>query len=217
MKEKQSKNCLIIFTRNPELGKGKRRLAADVGDYTALEIYKFLLEHTRSITRDIKVTKQVWYSERIHKKDDWDSAIYEKHVQKGDDLGARMYHAVSKALETHDNAIIIGSDMYDLTQKDLEFAFAMVAEHGRSKVEKFDAVIGPATDGGYYLLGFHKNIVDGIFENKEWGTDSVLELTLKDLKKTNYYKLEECNDVDYIEDIINEPAFEPFLKNYHAK
>jgi len=209
MSDSKSKNCLIIFTRNPELGKGKRRLAAAVGDHTALEIYKFLLEHTRSITRDLKVTKQVWYSERIHENDDWDNEIYEKYVQRGDDLGKRMHYAVVKALEIHDNAIVIGSDMYDLLQEDLEHAFEQLGSN--------ESVIGPAVDGGYYLLGFHKNNVDGIFENKEWGTDSVLELTLKDLEKTNYYKLEARNDVDYIDDIINEPAFEPFLKNYHAK
>lgn len=209
MKNYKQKNCLLIFTRNPELGKGKRRLAADVGDEAALKIYKFLLDHTREITRGLKVVKQVWYSERVHEDDAWDNAIYQKFAQQGDDLGARMYNALDLALKQYDNAIIIGSDLYDLSREDLELAFA--------KAEQHDAVIGPATDGGYYLLGFHKNMVDGIFEGKRWGTDEVLEKTLQDLEKTNYYKLEARNDVDYVSDIINEPSFQPFLKNYHAK
>lgn len=204
-----SKDCLIIFTRNPELGKGKRRLAADVGDEAALEIYKFLLEHTRSITKDLPVTKQVWYSEQVHQEDDWDNAVYEKYAQQGENLGARMHHAISEALKTHDTAIVIGSDLYDLSQKDLEFAFA--------KARKHNAVIGPAEDGGYYLLGFQKNIVGGIFEGKNWGSDSVLEATLADLQRVDFYQLEERNDVDYVEDIVDSPDFQPFLKDYHAK
>ncbi|ARN78690.1 glycosyltransferase [Nonlabens spongiae] len=203
-----SLDCLIIFTRNPELGKGKRRLAADVGDEAALEIYKFLLDHTRSITKNLNVTKQVWYSERVHLDDDWDNAVYEKYAQQGDDLGARMHHAISEALKTHDTAIIIGSDLYDLSQEDLEYAFAKARQH--------KAVIGPAEDGGYYLLGFRKNIVEGIFEDKKWGSDSVLEATLADLKQVDYYKFKERNDVDYVDDIAYTPAFQPFLKNYHA-
>ena len=209
MKDKKQKNCLIIFTRNPELGKGKRRLAADVGNEAALEIYKFLLDHTREITKDLDVVKQVWYSERVHEDDAWDNGIYQKFAQQGDDLGSRMNNALNLALQQYDNAIVIGSDLYDLSQQDLEFAFA--------KAEQHDAIIGPATDGGYYLLGFHKNIVDGIFEGKEWGTDTVLQETLKDLEQTNFYKLEARNDVDDVSDIVEEPAFEPYLKNYHAK
>ena len=203
------KDCLIIFTRNPELGKGKRRLAADVGDEAALEIYKFLLDHTRSITKDLNITKQVWYSEQVHKDDDWDNAVYEKYAQQGEDLGARMHYAISEALKTHDTAVVIGSDLYNLSQQDLELAFAKARQH--------QTIIGPAEDGGYYLLGFRKNIVHGIFEDKNWGSDSVLEATLADLQGVDFYKLEERNDVDYVDDIINEPAFQPFLKDYHVK
>lgn len=203
-----SKNCLIIFTRNPELGKGKRRLAATVGDETALRIYNFLLDHTRSITRDLEVTKQVWYTEKIHLEDAWDNRLFQKFKQEGADLGQRMQFACEQALQDHDRVIIIGSDMYDLSKADLELAFEQLESH--------DAVIGPAQDGGYYLLGFHKKIISGIFEGKEWGTDEVLEKTLTDLKCHRYYQLSVRNDVDYYEDIKDVPAFQPLLKNYHA-
>ena len=202
---KISSNCLIIFTRNPELGKGKRRLAATVGDQAALDIYKFLLDHTRSITRDLQATKQIWYSEKVHENDAWDNDVYEKYVQEGDDLGKRMKSAFQIAFNNYDHVIIIGSDMYDMSQEDLENAFQQLESH--------DAVIGPAQDGGYYLLGFTKKLVEGIFENKEWGTETVLAETLNDLKSVNYATLETRNDVDYYDDIKDIPEFQQFLKH----
>lgn len=202
---KNTSNCLIIFTRNPELGKGKRRLAATVGDQAALDIYTFLLHHTQHITHDLEVTKQVWYSEKVHLNDTWDNIMYDKYVQEGDDLGIRMEHAFHLAFQNHDRVIIIGSDMYDMSQADLENAFHQLESH--------DVVIGPAEDGGYYLLGFTKKLVKGIFKNKKWGTETVLEKTLNDLKNVNYARLETRNDVDYYEDIEDIPAFQQFLKH----
>jgi rSAM/selenodomain-associated transferase 1 len=198
-------NCLIIFTRNPELGVGKRRLAKTVGDEAAFEIYKFLLAHTREVTKDLKATKQVWYSEQVHKNDSWDHMLYDKYVQEGDDLGVRMKNAFHTAFQNHDHVIIIGSDMYDMSQADLENAFQQLESH--------DAVIGPAEDGGYYLLGFTKKLVSGVFENKEWGTETVLKKTLSNLKNVNCAVLEERNDVDYYEDIKDIPIFQQFLKH----
>ncbi len=202
-------NCLIIFTRNPELGKGKRRLAATVGDQAAFDIYKFLLAHTRKITRDLDAVKQVWYSEQLHLDDDWDNAVYEKYVQAGEDLGDRMNYAFAKAIKEHSKVIIIGSDLHDLNQRDLEQAFKLLDDH--------DAVIGPATDGGYYLLGFKNEVPVNLFSNKIWGTDTVLNETLKDLETLNYATLAPRNDVDYYEDIKDVPAFQPYLKNIHVK
>lgn len=203
------KNALIIFTRNPELGKGKRRLAATIGDEATLAIYKFLLGHTRVITQELAVTKQVWYSEEVHENDAWDNAVYDKYVQVGDDLGQRMQHAFETAFENHESVIIIGSDMHDMTQQDVADAFEQLENH--------DAVIGPAIDGGYYLLGFKKTIPNNVFENKEWGTGTVLEKTLADLKQLNVAQLVPRNDVDYYEDIKDIDTFKPFLKEYYAQ
>ncbi|MGJ8683555.1 MAG: TIGR04282 family arsenosugar biosynthesis glycosyltransferase [Nonlabens sp.] len=203
-----SSNALIIFTRNPELGKGKRRLAATVGDEAAFEIYKFLLHHTREITKTVNAQPQVWYSEKVHENDDWDNNRYKKFQQQGQDLGIRMQHAFETAFQSHDKVIIIGSDMHDLTTEDLNRAFELL--------DTKDAVIGPAIDGGYYLLGFKNKVPDNVFSNKVWGTETVLEETLKDLKTINYTMLEPRNDVDFYEDIKDVPAFQPFLKHIHA-
>ncbi|WP_285651644.1 TIGR04282 family arsenosugar biosynthesis glycosyltransferase [Allomuricauda sp. NBRC 101325] len=199
------KNLLLILTRNPELGKCKTRLAAKVGDEAALEIYKFLLQRTVDFTKALAVEKWVFYSEEIWKDDLWDNSIYGKRLQKGTDLGERMQHAFSEGFNAgFDNVIIIGSDMYHLTQSDLEEAFAQLDNH--------DFVVGPAEDGGYYLLGM-KTLKEALFQHKAWGTDTVLEDTLKDISNDTVSLLEVKNDIDYYEDIKDIKVFEPFLKH----
>lgn len=199
----REKNLLIIFTRNPELGKCKTRLAATIGDNAALDVYVFLLEHTVKITTPLDVTKRIYYSEKLRDNDLWDPALYEKHLQRGDDLGQRMLGAFREGFEAgYEHICIIGSDMYDMDSLELDQAFTELKYH--------DAVVGPATDGGYYLLGLNQ-IISSVFRNKAWGTDTVLEQTLTDLKSLKIALLQEKNDVDYYEDIKDIEAFQPFL------
>ncbi|SNY94512.1 TIGR04282 family arsenosugar biosynthesis glycosyltransferase [Flagellimonas pacifica] len=201
----KKKNLLLIFTRNPELGKCKTRLASKVGDNAALKIYKFLLKHTVSVTQNLNVAKYVYYSEAIWENDVWDNALYQKKLQNGNDLGMRMKNAFQEGFNSgFEKIIIIGSDMYDLSQKDLEDAF--------TKLEKHNYVMGPAEDGGYYLLGMN-SLKEELFLNKAWGTDTVLQNTLSDLKNENYCMLKTKNDVDNYEDIKDIPVFQQFLKH----
>lgn len=201
--KKTSDNLILIFTRNPELGKCKTRLAATVGDKTALEIYKFLLEHTASITKNLSFDKQVYYSEEIWEEDVWDNNIFNKKLQKGIDLGERMANAFKQGFKAgYKKICVIGSDMYDLSQEDIELAF--------NKLDTNDFVIGPAEDGGYYLLGM-KSMYPNLFTDKAWGTGNVLKHTLQDLDTKNYSALETRNDVDLYEDIEHIAAFKPFL------
>lgn len=204
-----SKNLLLIFTRNPELGKCKTRLAATIGDENALALYTFLLQHTAEITRKVTADKYVYYSEAIWEKDHWDNTIYHKRTQKGKDLGERMANAFKQGFKDgYEKIIIIGSDMYDITQEEIDNAFLVLHTH--------DFVIGPAEDGGYYLLGM-KKIHSQLFQNKEWGTPSVLKATLKDLVEEKSGLLALKNDIDTYEDIKNIEAFQPFLKqNTHG-
>lgn len=199
-----SKNLLLIFTRNPELGKCKTRLAATIGDEAALEIYKFLLAHTVKITSNLNIAKQVYYSVRVRENDIWDNLLYAKKKQIGSDLGERMASAFQQGFaDGFEKICIIGSDLFDLSQEDIERAF--------SKLDSHDVVIGPALDGGYYLLGM-KVMNSIIFKDKDWGTATVMKDTLEDLKKVKIHLLEERNDVDVYEDIKNDAAFKPFLK-----
>ncbi|MBG6130438.1 rSAM/selenodomain-associated transferase 1 [Aquimarina sp. EL_43] len=199
----KEKNLLLIFTRNPELGKCKTRLAATIGDQAALDIYKFLLQHTVEITKNLDVHKEVHYSVKIRDNDSWNPEIYTKKQQVGDDLGQRMEYAFAAGFANgYQNIIIIGSDLYDVTQKDIENAFLALASH--------EYVIGPAEDGGYYLFGM-KSLNSQVFKNKTWGTETVLKDTLKNIQNENLKLLEERNDIDYYEDIKDIAVFQKFL------
>jgi len=197
-------NLLIIFTRNPELGKCKTRLASVIGDAAALDIYTFLIEHTVGITKSLKVDKQVHYSQNVHHNDLWNDATYSKKKQEGSDLGERMYFAFKQGFdEGYKNIIIIGSDIYDLLQRDIETAFTML--------EYNNYVLGPAADGGYYLLGM-KRLNENIFRNKNWGTDTVLQDTILDLEAETIAMLDIRNDIDIYEDIKDIPIFKKIIE-----
>lgn len=199
------KDLLIIFTRNPELGKCKTRLAATVGDETALNIYKFLLDHTKNITQGLNIGKWLYYSDDIWENDIWDSSDYAKKVQSGNDLGERMSNAFIDGFNAgYEKIIIIGSDMYDLTENDLLEAFNLLDQH--------DYIIGPAIDGGYYLLGM-KIFNPALFNNKIWGSNTVFQATIQDLRNMDYGLLAPKNDIDYFEDIKDIEIFRTFLKN----
>ena len=199
-----SKNLLLVFTRNPALGKVKTRLAKTVGDTTALEIYTFLLERTRDIAMKVAADKAVYYSVKIRENDIWDAAIFQKYQQVGEDLGFRMLHAFKNGFEAgYEKVLIIGSDLYDLTPDTIANAFLAL--------DKNDLVIGPAEDGGYYLLGINL-LEEKVFKNKNWGTETVRKDTLEELKDKKVFLLEELNDVDVFEDIEHHPAFQTFLK-----
>tara|TARA_B110000240_G_scaffold65217_1_gene74345 strand:+ start:491 stop:1135 length:645 start_codon:yes stop_codon:yes gene_type:complete len=199
-----SKNLLLVFTRNPALGKVKTRLAKTIGDKTALEIYTFLLERTRDIAAKVTADKAVYYSVKIRENDIWDATIFQKHLQVGEDLGIRMLHAFKNGFETgYEKVLIIGSDLYDLTSETIENAFIAL--------ENNEVVIGPAEDGGYYLLGMN-SLEEKIFKNKDWGTATVKKDTLEDLKDKKVFLLAPLNDVDVFEDIEHHPAFQKFLK-----
>jgi len=189
------KQLLIIFARNPELGKVKTRLAETIGDEAALNIYVQLLEKTVSITENLSVHKVVYYDERIGTGDLWDSSKYFKALQNTRNLGEKMHSAVSNAFEEgYEKVCIIGSDCYDLTQEIIENAF----ESLNSK----QAVIGAAEDGGYYLLGMSQ-FVPELFEDKAWSTDSVFSSTKKDFERLglSFDELQMLKDIDIEADL----------------
>ena len=199
----KSKNLLLIFTRNPELGKVKTRLAKTIGDEAALDIYKFLLEHTKQVTQNLSCNKAVYYSVKVREHDIWNATTYQKHLQDGNDLGIRMHNAFQQAFSTgYEKVVIIGSDLPDLTSEHINEAF--------EKLNSNDVVMGPAEDGGYYLLGM-KKLHANIFQHKDWGTSTVRKDTLNDLQNESVFLLETLNDVDVFDDIKNNPIFNQFL------
>jgi rSAM/selenodomain-associated transferase 1 len=188
-----NKNLILIFTRNPELGKVKTRLAASIGNQNALEIYIQLLEHTKKVALETPYDKQVLYSEEINHADMWESSLFQKKLQVGSDLGARMHNAFQQGFaDGYDKIVIIGSDLIALESDDIIAAI--------ENLDNNDIVIGPAEDGGYYLLGM-KKIPSNLFEDKEWGTETVLKDTLLDIANLKYHLLQEKNDIDTYDDI----------------
>jgi len=194
---------LIIFTRNPEQGKVKTRLAQTIGDEPALAVYNILLKHTKEVVKDLPSDKTVYYSSFIDYNDLWDSEKFDKKVQTGNDLGAKMYNAFGDAFQDeYAKVVLIGSDLIDLSAKHIEDAFEALTKN--------DIVLGPAHDGGYYLIGL-KKIYRPIFENKEWGTSTVFQSTMNDLKTENVFLLDELNDVDTYDDLKAIPQLKDFL------
>jgi len=166
-------------------------LAAEIGEQKALEVYRQLLNYTRYITKKVDVQRQVWYSSYIQENDDWAKEGFEQRLQAGDNLGARMKEAFAKALLDDEckRVILIGSDCAELTADILRKAFQDLKYH--------DAVLGPATDGGYYLVGMSK-FLPQIFEGKTWSTPTVFKETIRDLEKedASFSILPELNDID---------------------
>jgi len=199
----ESRKALIIFTRNPELGKCKTRLAITIGDKAALDIYKHLLQHTATVTKNVNADCYVFYSEAIIDKDIWDNNFFNKKLQNGNDLGERMHNAFKELFRLgYHSVCIVGSDLLDLNSKIIEEAYKRLYEN--------DVVIGPAEDGGYYLLGI-KKLHPKLFKDKIWGTNTVYESTLSDLQGENVYKLKELKDIDTFEDIEHYEELKAFL------
>lgn len=203
MKKQNTQKALIIFTRNPELGKVKTRLATTIGDAAALEVYHKLLEHTVDITQTLKVDKFIFYSEQIQENDHWDTTIYYKELQKGTNLGERMHHAFELLFKKgYRQIIIVGSDIFELTTKNIQEAF--------TGLDTANFVVGPALDGGYYLLGMN-TLNKSLFKHKKWGTSTVLKATLKNLAHEKVALLATKNDIDTYDDLKKSSEFNQFL------
>ena len=190
-----SKNALIIFVKNAILGKVKTRLADSVGAEKALRIYIELMQHTRDVTRTLTCDKLVYFSSYIPMSDlIWFGDEFQHRLQEGSDLGERMSRAFREVFEEgYDRVIIIGSDCAELNE-----SIVIRAYH---ELEDSDIVIGPATDGGYYLLGMNEYHPE-LFENKTWSTNSVFDETIQDMIDNGWIwqELPILSDIDTEED-----------------
>ncbi len=187
--------ALILMVKNPVAGKTKTRLAAEVGDAKALEMYAVLTRHTGDQVLGLdQVTRYLHYSEFVDTADDWPNRDFIKLVQVGAGLGERMAAAFDHAfVRDHDRVVIIGSDCPGLTTDVLRQAFAALEDHA--------LVVGPATDGGYYLLGM-RHPHPTLFADMEWSTEHVLEDTLARarVRGLSVARLPVLSDVDYLAD-----------------
>ena len=182
--------ALIIFARNPVLGKVKTRLAATIGNEKALDIYKTLLAYTADICSKLACSRFVFYADGISKKDSWNDDWFVKYQQQGEDLGERMQQAFELVFQQgYKKVLIIGTDCFELNSGIIEQAF--------ESLEQYNAVIGPSADGGYYLLGT-TIFYPFLFDNKPWSTDGVFVATTNDLSANHisYFTLPVLHDID---------------------
>ncbi len=188
-------NTLIIFVKNPLPGTVKTRIAQTVGLERAARVYAHLLDYTQGITHQLTCHRVVYYGDFINPNDGWNG--YAKELQSGGDLGKRMLTAFGEQFERGGHrVVIIGSDCLTITPDHIDRAFMALNDA--------DVVIGPATDGGYYLLGM-KELHPFLFENMPWSQPELRQLTERAIQKNGLTTqlLDPLTDIDEWADYEN--------------
>ena len=186
------KGVLLVFQKNGSLGSVKTRLAAQLGDVQALEIYRQLVRTTYNSL--VGLTFPIWafFSDFIPKHPDYSPT--KSFLQRGEDLGARMKNAFSDAFKLGiEKVILIGTDCPELDFNRIHQAFA--------SLDTADLVLGPAEDGGYYLIGMKKHS-DFLFEGITWSTSLVFSQTIAKAENQRMIvaRLPVLADIDTLED-----------------
>jgi len=191
--------CLLFFVKYPEKGKVKSRLAAVIGDDSAAGVYKNLVAQMLSTVKEGSFPLYICFFPKNAQKPikNWLGREYRYIPQNGKDLGERMRNGFIDGFAMgYKRVVLIGSDIPDLPMKSIEEAFKSLKE--------MDAVIGPAYDGGYYLIGFKdKTFSPQVFEGIAWETKNVFDETMKKLKRfrRTVHTLPYQRDIDTVEDL----------------
>ena len=191
-------NAVIVFLKAPEKGRVKTRLSMSLDESFVLELYKGFIHDTLAILESFP-DKLIYFlpPEKENELRSWLGNEYPYFVQTGKDLGEKMSNAFRDGFtKGYDRLVLIGTDIPEITESVLLHAFKIL--------ETKDAVIGPASDGGYYLIGFKKeSFSEKIFHDMNWSTKGVLGETLKAMDRTGikYERVSELNDVDTPEDL----------------
>ena len=187
-----NREVVLVFQKNAILGKVKTRLASGMGELRALEIYRHLIQSTYSVLEDVSAPVWTYYSDFI--PETVNPPIAKSFVQEGHDLGERMANAFARSFESGmEKVVLIGTDCPSLQSQHLNQAFEALIHS--------DLVLGPATDGGYYLIGM-KRKADYLFEGISWSSAEVLSQTLAvaSANGLDFTLLDELSDIDTQED-----------------
>lgn len=190
----------MLFARPPKAGYVKTRLSASIGEARAIELYMAFLKDSIELLHRVSprgVRAGIAWAESPGPLPMLEDALagLDVLVQDGDDLGQRMSSCFADLLARgHDCVALIGTDTPSLPLAFLHQAFDLLKDR--------DLVFGPSTDGGYYLIGA-RSVVPEIFRGIEWGSNRVLEDTLKILKIFGLPRvlLPVWSDVDTVEDL----------------
>ena len=192
-----AESILCIFVKYPEAGRVKTRLARSVGRHEAARLYRVLAETVLGRTQDPRYGRIVFYSPPEREADvaSWIGSSAELVAQDGGDLGERMFAAFRRAFDGGARRVVlIGTDVPLLD--------SAVVARALGKLEDSDCVLGPSSDGGYYLVGLSRPD-ERLFRGIEWGAGDVLERTKAIARRLDLglSLLPELRDVDDIEDV----------------
>jgi rSAM/selenodomain-associated transferase 1 len=188
------KNCVLFFVKYPMAGKVKTRLAEQLDQDSATELYRNFITDILATLKSLDVNLRIVFDPPDSKDQfqQWLGKEYSYIPQAGQDLGQKMKNAFVQAFsEGFNSVVVIGSDSPDLPQEYLELAFGALDTN--------DVIIGPSSDGGYYLMGFTRNsFLPDAFERISWSSDKVFEQTVNILKqhRESLYLLPLWHDVD---------------------
>lgn len=196
----QKSEGLIVFTRYPEAGKTKIRLIPALGPEGAAELHRQMTEHTLKQVKQLKRQRPLSLEVRYtggsrHLVQQWLGRNISCRPQGGGSLGERMRQAFQQAFQAGmERVLIIGTDCPSLGAGLIQQAFVAL--------EDSDLVLGPAEDGGYYLIGLKKPIPQ-LFDKIPWGTDKVRKETLRIAEGIGLQTrlLEPLRDIDRPQDL----------------
>jgi rSAM/selenodomain-associated transferase 1 len=196
------KKRIIVFVKNPVEGEVKTRLGNQIGHKAALEVYITLTKLTAKACKNF--SHAVYYSQWVDNNDDFKTI--HKFNQQGDNLGDRMRNAFLEGFSMgYSHQILIGSDLPDLN--------STIIQHAFEQLEKHEIVLGPARDGGYYLVGMQSPFKE-IFNKVDWSTDKVLDQTLDHCKSLCYSLLKTRIDIDTQQDL---EQFPKLIQHIHER
>lgn len=201
VRDSPKKNLLVIMAKKPEPGQVKTRLSPEISARSAADIYHhFLLDKLEEMGKikgaDLAIA--YWPLSARETFADLAEGNFSFFPQVDGDLGARMNTIVCQQIDMgYDTVCIIGSDSPDLPRSLVLDSFQIHAEG------KADVVLGPSTDGGYYLISMQTSHPE-IFKDIPWSTDHVLSTTLKKTKESGLRVelLAEWDDIDTYQDLI---------------
>ncbi len=201
MTKNDDKQCILFFAKYPQVGQVKTRLGSQVGDEHAAELYKRfvldMLSMLNGLETDIIIAVEP--ADACGAFSQWAGRQYRYVGQVGRNIGEKMGNALAAAFEEgYDRAVLIGSDLPDLPGDFLRYAL--------DAIDRYDAVMGPAHDGGYYLVGFgQKSFLPEVFRGMTWGDEGVFTrtMTVLDQAGCRTHVLPEWYDIDTAADLQN--------------
>jgi len=180
------RQCLVILAKTPIFSDVKTRLKSKIGKKNTLIFYKFC----RNCVRDLKSKHDYDMKIAIAEKDAvsnnyWNG--FDTFFAKGKNLAQKQYFIFKKLLKIYESVILIGIDIPQLEKKLIKNAFRFLKRN--------DYIIGPSSDGGFYLIGSKSKIAKEVWENTKWSSTKTMQTFVHSLGYKTY-KLKKFTDVD---------------------